>query len=93
MTSKSNRIVFRHCKKTVECYTVETDPGWMCAVQGEKNPRGPFKSPGEAVEEGIAVASKQHHVRARMKHQKVNKAKVASIRNPTLASIMRKAES
>jgi hypothetical protein len=91
MTSKSQRIVFRHCQKTVECYTVETDPGWMCSVQGEKNPRGPFTTPGEAVSEGIAVASQQHHVRARMKDKKV-RARVATIKHPTLASILRKAE-
>ncbi len=81
---KTNRIVFRHKNKTIECF--EEDGCWKCAVQGENNPRGPFKSPGEAVQEGIGVAEKQSAIRRRIKGKK-------SRQQPGLAAIMRKASS
>lgn len=61
---KDQRIVFRHRSKTVECWS--TDGKWSCAVQGEKNPRGPFRSPGAAVQEGIEVAEKHSQIKRRM---------------------------
>ncbi len=80
---KKNRIVFRHASKTIECY--ETDGSWHCSVQGEKKPRGPFKSPGKAVQEGIAVAEKHAAIRDRVDRRRESKQ--------VLADIMRKASS
>ena len=79
---KSNRIVFRHQSKTIECY--ELDGSWHCCVQGEKNPRGPFKSPGKAVQEGITTAEKHSAIRGRIQKRK---------KSTPLDSIMRKASS
>lgn len=82
---KYARIIFRHRNKTIECF--EEDGCWHCAVQGEKNPRQPFKTPGEAVQEGINVAEKHAAIRSRLQRKKVKSKQTA------LASIMRKASS
>ena len=79
---KSDRIVFRHCQKTVECYSL--DGSWHASVQGVKNPRGPFDTPGRAVQEGIAVAEKHNHIHKRVKSTRSKK-------NPKLQEILRKA--
>lgn len=78
---KTNRIIFRHHEKTIECY--ELDGAWRCAVQGEKRARGPFKSPGKAVQEGISTAEKHAAIRGRIEHRK----------STSLNAIMRKASS
>lgn len=80
---KFARIVFRHRDKTIECF--EADGCWQCSVQGEKNPRHPFKSPGEAVQEGINVTEKHAAIRSRLQRKKTK------LKQPALASIMRKA--
>lgn len=49
------RIVFRHHKNTVDVFQ-ERDGSWYVSVQGEEEARGPFTSPGKAVEGGIAGA-------------------------------------
>lgn len=78
---KTDRIIFRHCAKTVECYHL--DGSWHAAVQGERNPRGPFESPGKAVQEGISVAEKHGQIKRRLNGKKKP--------NPDLRAILRKA--
>ncbi len=79
---KANRIVFRHRNKTIECY--ELDGAWHCSVQGEKAPRGPFKSPGKAVQEGISTAEKHSAIRGRIQQRR---------QSTQLDAIIRKASS
>lgn len=64
---KSDRVVFRFHRKTVECYC--TDGSWWCAVQGEIKKRGPFKSNGKAVEAGLTAIEKHENYR-RLKQKK-----------------------
>lgn len=60
---KKDRIVFRHRSRTVEVYS--DDGAWRGAIQGEKEPRGPFKTPGSAVQACIEATEKQAHIRKR----------------------------
>lgn len=65
------RIVFRHHKGTVDVFQDQSG-SWYCSVQGEDGHRGPFPTPGRAVEEGITGAEKRAQVRAAEKAKKPN---------------------
>lgn len=84
---KSERIVFRCYGQTVECYLL--DGSWWCAVQGETEARGPFKSSGKAVEQGLTVAEKARAIRRRIKKRKVSATR--STPNTSLKALIRKA--
>ena len=79
--TKAHRIVFRYREKTLDCY--HADGAWHCAVQGEKNARGPAKTAGKAVEAGIAAVNKHHDIRERLLRRGKKK--------PTVDSLMRRA--
>ena len=65
---KEGRIVFRHQKTTVEAY--KSDDRWVVSVQGEEELRGPFDSPGKAVEAGIEGAEARSKARSQRPKRK-----------------------
>lgn len=68
---KKNRTVFRYRGKTVDCYS--KDGKHWCAVQGEKDPRGPFKTSGKAVEGAISAVDKQDAVRRQLQKKSISR--------------------
>lgn len=78
-TPDTSRIVFRHAKSTLDVFRAE-DGSWYCSVQGEESDRGPFQTPGKAIEAGIDGAEQRAQAKAaqpKRKHKrKKSKAKI-----------------
>lgn len=68
------RIIFRHHKTTVDVFP-EGPSSWYCSVQGDQQARGPFETPGKAVEAGIAGAEERAKTKPKRTQWKRKKRK------------------